>query len=594
MVRCLWAVLTSVHVCAAGARTPTREAPQACRDSSSLLQSDVRVEGPAAQRARGGRRPRLEETSVGLLSTDAQAFASGAQGPGPQKPSRWKYIVAWAAPFVFLLGSWLLPWMYGRGAGKGEGGGEEAPEEGKEDEAAAEPETARSGPPAGMLSVLARMAPIWPPIILYALAQGISGPGANYIGVNFFARKYTDLPWSQIHCELDPNQPHCSKGVMDLTQVNTYVGLVAPIVQILLGPALGSLSDAYGRRPVLISVWVLGFLPQIFVASHLYRGTSLWMSYYLVPLSDLPSSAVSYAYVIDIVRDPKSLALAFGLQSAAGTFFNLLGMIIGSKLTLTTAFTAGFIITVATLAYIVLLFPESLPAAGRRPMQLRAFVPGFGLGILVRNELLARLAYFAAGATFADAGFNAVTGSWLQLYMKWTFQASYIAAILGSLSSIVWLTLGMRLLVGWLREPSVLTLSRWCGLASGIIFLVSREPWHVYLIQVFFRGPVAMGIPCIAAMKGQLISPSEQGLLQSALNTLTSIAGSVGPLCFGIIFRATNSVDGVRTKESNTMLYYGILQSVPLLLVLMSVPQLMRKYLPQDGASSLKSKKLSQ
>jgi len=568
-----------VHVYVAAAETAAQQPGlEAWGDSSSLLQADVHVAAPAALQ------PELGESSLDLLQRERLDAPPG----GFSKPSKAKYFAAWVAPFILMAISWAFPWMHDRDAKRVP----EAPVFEGSQQAAVEP--ARFEPVRETADVVRRIGPLWVPIILGALSGGISGPSGDYIGVNFFARHHTSLPRHQVHCELNPQLTHCRQGVMDITQVHMYLGLVAPIVQIILGPALGCLSDAYGRRPVLVAVSVLHFIPYVFTACHMYHDMSLWVNFLLVPLSDLPSGAVSYAYTIDMLRDPSSLAFAFGLMTAADNLFRLIGLVIGSKLTLMTAFTTGFIISSASLAYQVLILPESLRVEDRKPLKTRFLVPGFALGILVRNSLLARLTYFAMFAHFLDAGFNAIIGNWLQLYLKWTMKAGYNSAILGSISQIVWLTFGMSALVRHIGEAGVLNVSRWLALVMGISILFSTQVWNMYVIQAVLRGAVAMSLPCIAAIKGKLIPASEQGHLQSCLNTMTSVTASLGPLAFGVIFRTTNNVHGIRTKESNATLYYGILLSVPLLLVLLTLPRLMRKYLPSDGKPVEKQGKLIQ
>mmetsp|Transcript_894 Transcript_894/g.3114 ORF Transcript_894/g.3114 Transcript_894/m.3114 type:complete len:167 (-) Transcript_894:48-548(-) len=162
-------------------------------------------------------------------------------------------------------------------------------------------------------------------------------------------------------------------------------------------------------------------------------------------------------------------------------------------------------------------------------------------------------------------------------------------------SAASWLTFGMKVVVGWFGEAGVLNVSRWAGVAYGIAYMFITQVWHLFVMEALLLGPCTLAIPCIAAIKGRVISASEQGQLQSALTTVTSISSSLGPLCFGIIFRATNAVNGVRTTASNAIFFDGIVQSVPVLMMLITIPWVLRKYdRSQTQEPVRKSLKLSQ
>mmetsp|Transcript_90421 Transcript_90421/g.281024 ORF Transcript_90421/g.281024 Transcript_90421/m.281024 type:complete len:278 (+) Transcript_90421:1168-2001(+) len=265
-------------------------------------------------------------------------------------------------------------------------------------------------------------------------------------------------------------------------------------------------------------------------------------------------------------------------MGAVGALCQLIGMLIGSALSLQTAFTLGFAMGLVSLTYVLLVLPESLPPAARKALDKRMMLPGMGLRILVRHALLSRLALIAIISHFVDSGFNAISGSFLQLYMQWTRKATYICSMLGSISSILWLGFGLGALTRLSGEVGALNVSRWSCVICGILFMLSTQVWQVWCLQAVFAGPVAVGIPAIAALKGRLVTQNEQGLMQGALNTVTSIAGSLGPPALGVVFQAVNT-STVRTAMSNLTMVYGVVLSMPVLLLLLTLPYYVKRYI---------------
>ena len=168
-------------------------------------------------------------------------------------------------------------------------------------------------------------------------------------------------------------------------------------------PVLGALSDAHGRRPVLL----LGFcgLALNFFATAL--ATALWVliGIRLIGGAMQANAAVANAYVADITP-PEQRARRFGLIGAMFGLGFILGPVLGGLLgaiDLHLPFLAAGTLALLNLVYGYFVLPESLPAERRKPFawaranpvtSLRALAHLKGVGLLVAVIACSGLAQF--------------------------------------------------------------------------------------------------------------------------------------------------------------------------------------------------------
>ena len=168
-------------------------------------------------------------------------------------------------------------------------------------------------------------------------------------------------------------------------------------------PILGALSDAHGRRPVLL----LGFcgLALNFFATAL--ATALWMliAIRLVGGAMQANAAVANAYVADITP-PEQRAKRFGMIGAMFGLGFILGPVLGGLLgavDLRLPFFVAGTLALLNLGYGYFVLPESLPRERRKPFawqranpvtSLRALAQLKGVGLLVAVIACSGLAQF--------------------------------------------------------------------------------------------------------------------------------------------------------------------------------------------------------
>lgn len=284
-------------------------------------------------------------------------------------------------------------------------------------------------------------------------------------------------------------------------------------------PILGSLSDAYGRRPVLL----IGFcgLGLNFFATGLAGTLWVLVAVRLVGGAMQANAAVANAYVADITP-PEQRTRRFGLLGAMFGVGYIIGPVAGGLLgaiDLRLPFFAGGALSMINLLYGFFVMPESLPCERRRRFRWRAANPLGSLRTLMRLEGIGRLALVVALNGLAQfLGFS----SWV-LYTTFKFgwgpqQNGWCLAAVGVVSVLVQGGLMGRLVRHF--SPRTLALA---GLASSclayVAFGAASQAWMIYAVIVL-------------NLLGNTVMPAIQGIISSAAGARTQgqVMGSVAAL----------------------------------------------------------------
>ena len=147
------------------------------------------------------------------------------------------------------------------------------------------------------------------------------------------------------------------------------------IANFVASPILGALSDAYGRRPVLL----IGFsgLMLSFWTTSIASSIGMLIAIRLVAGSMQANISVASAYVADITP-PEERAKRFGMLGAMFGVGFILGPVIGGLLgsvNLRLPFAVAGGLALLNLLYGVFVLPESLPTERRRSFSWKAANP---------------------------------------------------------------------------------------------------------------------------------------------------------------------------------------------------------------------------
>ena len=181
----------------------------------------------------------------------------------------------------------------------------------------------------------------------------------------------------------------------DVSRAATMLGLFGTVfagMQFFFSPVLGSLSDRFGRRPVvLLSNFGLG-LDYLLMA---WAPALSWLFVGRV-ISGLTASSVptAMAYMTDVTPAEKR-AGAFGMLGAAFGMGFVLGPALGGLLggvNPRLPFWVSGGLSLLNGLYGLFVLPESLPKEHRTPFSWRRANPVGSLGLIGRNKVLVGLA----------------------------------------------------------------------------------------------------------------------------------------------------------------------------------------------------------
>jgi MFS transporter, DHA1 family, tetracycline resistance protein len=319
-------------------------------------------------------------------------------------------------------------------------------------------------------------------------------------------------------------------------------GVVWALMQFVSMPVMGSLSDRFGRRPViLLSNFGLG-LDYILMA---LAPNLAWLFVGRV-ISGITAASIStsMAYVADVTPVEKR-ASAFGITGIAfGVGFVLgpaLGGVLGS-IDPRLPFWAAAGLSLLNGLYGLFVLPESLPPDRRRAFEWRRANPVGSLKLLRSRAGLMRLAAIAFLGNLAHAVLPSVFVLYAGFRYGWQERTVGLSLALVGVSSAV--------VQGALVGPLVARLGERLTLLTGLAFGIAGflaygiAPTGVVFLAVIplvalwgLSGPSAQGLMT------RLVDPRQQGELQGANGAVLGIAAMIGPGLFTLTFARFISAD---------------------------------------------------
>ena len=206
-------------------------------------------------------------------------------------------------------------------------------------------------------------------------------------------------------------------GISEAALIYGLIATVYALAQFLFSPLLGLLSDAYGRKPVLvlaqgglaIDYLVMAFAPNLW-----------WLAAARLAAGFLGATmTTANAYMADIT-EPAERSRNFGYIGAAFGIGFIIGPLLGGVLgdiDLRLPFYLAAALAFANFLFGWLIVPESLPAAKRRPLVLADANPVRALRRLVRFPVLYPLLIALFITNIAQRGLEAI---WV-LYTEFRF-----------------------------------------------------------------------------------------------------------------------------------------------------------------------------
>jgi MFS transporter, DHA1 family, tetracycline resistance protein len=324
----------------------------------------------------------------------------------------------------------------------------------------------------------------------------------------------------------------------DLSNASVYCGWMMfafAIMQFLFSPVLGSLSDRYGRRPILL-ISLFGFGVDYLIIAFAPTVGWLFVGRILAGIMGASFTTAS-AYIADI-STPEKRAQNFGLIGAAFGLGFIIGPVLGGVLGqygLRVPFLVAAGLTFVNWAYGYFVLPESLHKRNRRRFDIRRANP---IGSLIQLRKYPVISGMVASLVCVYVAGFATQSTWTFFTME-TFHWSeslvgYSLGLVGLLMAIVQGGL-VRVINPWLGPVR----SIYVGLAFyglGLVMIAfAPQGWMLFAIMVpFSLGGIAN--PAVQGIISNEVPANEQGELQGALTSLMSVTSIVGPVLMTSLF----------------------------------------------------------
>jgi DHA1 family tetracycline resistance protein-like MFS transporter len=323
-----------------------------------------------------------------------------------------------------------------------------------------------------------------------------------------------------------------------------WFGSVWALMQFLFSPVQGSLSDRFGRRPVILASNIGLGLDYILMA---LAPSLVWLFVgRVISGMTAASFSVANAYIAD-VTPPELRAARYGMIGAAfGAGFIIgpaLGGLLGSddpRLPFWVA--AGF--SLVNAAYGVFVLPESLPLSKRAPFSWRRANPLGSLTLLRSHRELFGLASASFLNSLAHAALPSVTVLYMTFRYGWDARMiGFSMTFIGACALVVQGGLIGRFVAHFGDRAALIT-----GLAFGVAgFAAFGLAWTgtLFWIGIPILALWGLGGAAIQALMTKRVSAHEQGQLQGANASLMGIANMIGPIFFTVTYaRAITSSFG--------------------------------------------------
>lgn len=306
-------------------------------------------------------------------------------------------------------------------------------------------------------------------------------------------------------------------------------------MQFLFGPAIGNLSDAYGRRPVLL-VSVFGLFVDYLLTAFAPNMVWLFVGRIFAGICGA-SYTTANAYLADITK-PEERAKVFGMMGAAFGLGFVIGPAIGGLLGEFGPRVPFFVaagLSFINVAYGYFILPETLAPENRRPFQWARANPLGALKVFRAYHGVLPLAGVMFFYFFATSVYPAIWAFWGIAAFGWSeATVGLTLAAFGLVSAVIQGGLTGPV-VKWLGERNTAVF----GFVMAIVAVIGyglAPGLTAVLILLVIHGPEGFVHPALSAIMSKQAPEDAQGELQGGIASLQSIGMLLGTVLYAQVF----------------------------------------------------------
>jgi MFS transporter, DHA1 family, tetracycline resistance protein len=334
------------------------------------------------------------------------------------------------------------------------------------------------------------------------------------------------------------------------------------IAQFLFGPVMGNLSDAFGRRPLLLLA-VAG-LAVDYVFSALAPSVGWLFAGRIIAGVCGASYVIANAFIADIT-EAEDRAKAFGLMGAAFGVGFVIGPAIGGLLGEfgpRVPFWVAAAISAANFIFGWFVLPETLPKEKRRPFDWRRANPFGAFRIFASYGSVLPLAGILTLFFFASSVYPAIWPFWGIARFGWS--EAMIGGTLAAFGIIAAITQGA------LSGPLVKRFGEYNVARFGLLFAAIAAlgyglagSFTVVIILLVIHAPEGLVHPMLVAMMSKAVPEDAQGELQGGIGSVSNLAMLAGTIFYTQFFSWSMAGDAPVTNSGwSYMIAAGLIAGV--------------------------------
>jgi MFS transporter, DHA1 family, tetracycline resistance protein len=342
------------------------------------------------------------------------------------------------------------------------------------------------------------------------------------------------------------------------SQIGGFMFFAFSCAQFLLGPTLGNLSDAFGRRPLLLlAVFGLG-------CDYLITALAPTVGWLMVgrTLAGVCGSSyvIANAYIAD-VTPPEGRAKAFGMMGAAFGLGFVIGPAIGGILGAygpRVPFYVASAISLLNFVFGYFVLPETLAPENRRKFEWARANPIGTFKVFQHYRQVLPLCIVLFMYFFATAVYPAIWPFWGTARFGWgpTLIGTTLAAF-----GIV-----MALVQGGLTGPVVKRFGEWnvaliglCSCIIGLTLFGFASSLTFVLAILLIHAPEGFVHPMLTALMSKDVPDNAQGEMQGGISSIMNVAMMLGTVFFAQSFHYFMGPNPIMVSPSTTFFIASVL-----------------------------------
>ena len=339
--------------------------------------------------------------------------------------------------------------------------------------------------------------------------------------------------------------------IMDVTgqdlaraaQWGGYLSLVYALMQFVMMPVIGALSDRFGRRPVLLISMAAYAFDFLIMAIAPMIGVILVAR--ILAGAFAATFSTANAYIADI-SPPEKRAANFGLMGAAFGLGFIIGPGIGGVLGEEFGPRAPFYF-VAALGAVNFIFgafvlPETLAEENRRPFEWKRANAFGNFRQFAKYPIMLPIAGVLFLSQLAHWTYPSVWSYYAEEKFAWTPDLIGVSLMVVGLTAAIVQGGLTRVVVPRLGERVTASFAMCVTAIAYVGFALATSGFTVYAL-IAFSALGGLAQPALQGIMSRTMPADAQGELQGAIGAITSVSMILGPPLMTQIFAAFSSPD---------------------------------------------------